>query len=183
MKFPFARPPNTAGIYALINQAARKIYIGQSVNLRARYVEWATCLHNKYARSKRLIEAIMVSAPEDWTFNVLEHGICENSLNEREAYWVCNALAKYGDDCLNSPDSPAAKGLRPPIPYTPPGTTITRSDGSEISYDDAAKELGLDRRKFVNRLGYWRRKGVFTFTMDKLRHSLSNIKRFDGSEN
>lgn len=75
------------GIYCIKNIVNNKIYIGQSVDINARFRHHKSELkHNKHINS-HLQNSWNNHKPKDFVFSVLETCDCEQ-LNEKEIYWI-----------------------------------------------------------------------------------------------
>lgn len=82
---------NGAGIYAFFNKVDGKVYVGQSKNVKTRKVQHE---RGDTTNSRRFHNAMIKHGPDGFRWTVLE--ICtQESLNEREAYWVNKLESLY----------------------------------------------------------------------------------------
>ena len=77
-----------SGIYKITEQNTGRMYIGQAVDIGARWKEHVKAgLGIDGAPTSRFYRSINKLGPEHFTFEILEQ--CERKLlNEREAYWI-----------------------------------------------------------------------------------------------
>lgn len=78
---------NICGIYSITNIISKKIYIGQSANIKSRWVKHKTALRENTHANKHLQSSWNKYGESAFVFNIIEE--CEvNMLNERETYWI-----------------------------------------------------------------------------------------------
>jgi group I intron endonuclease len=97
----------TSGVYILLNSKSKKIYIGQTNNLRKRWMEHRAMLRGNYHANSKLQRAWNKYGENSFKFQVLEYCSVEQ-LDEREQHYldiyiprgVCYNLSK--DAILNT---------------------------------------------------------------------------------
>lgn len=155
--YPLTGPPSAPGIYIIKNKTIKRVYAGQSVDLRRRYLEWRAIFSSRLgATNPTLHEAITTSNIEDWEFVVFE--LCEVAeLNQREQE-VISALRAGEYDCIN--------GTEPKIPRkvtSLEGSTalseVIDEDGQPMTRAQIAARCGVTAQSVKKRLAAWRRKG------------------------
>lgn len=71
--YQISLPPEAAGIYMLLNQTAKRLYIGQTGNFRRRFAEWRMVICSGLgAKSHETSEGFADTNPDDWVFKVLK---------------------------------------------------------------------------------------------------------------
>lgn len=105
--YPNVLVPRYAGIYLIRNIINGKLYVGQSVCLRERYLEHYSQFARKTHKNSKLRNAIRKYNVENFQFEILEKVDDIDKLTERENYYI----EKY--DCIrkgynikNSTDQP-----------------------------------------------------------------------------
>lgn len=78
---------NTSGIYKIHNLINNKLYIGQSVNIRQRWMTHKQCLRNRKHENTYLQQSWDKYGEDAFEFKVLEY--CSiDQLDERECYYI-----------------------------------------------------------------------------------------------
>lgn len=75
------------GIYCIENMINNKKYVGQSININARWESHISTLNNNHHYNSHLQQSWNKYGSESFEFHIIE--ICDKSLlNEREIYWI-----------------------------------------------------------------------------------------------
>ncbi len=83
------------GIYKIINNITKEIYIGQSTNIKIRWAQHKRAFKNNEYPHLKIYQAFKKYGLENFSFEVIEQ--CEkDELNEREQYWI-----KYYNSYIN----------------------------------------------------------------------------------
>lgn len=85
---------NNSGIYKITNLINGKFYIGLSVNLKRRSIEYF-CNKNVSKKSNVLYKAIRKYSKENFLFEVIEYVFDLSKLSEREVYWIETLNPEY----------------------------------------------------------------------------------------
>ena len=91
--------PSTSGIYCIINTINNKRYIGQSSNLRKRYIVHNYMLRNKCHHNNHLQKAYDKYGNDNFQFIILE--ICDKNIVSREQYWADKFNSFLGENGYN----------------------------------------------------------------------------------
>lgn len=96
-------PSKICGIYKIVNKLNRKVYIGQSVDIRRRWLA-----HNNWKNrtASAIGRAIIKYGVENFDYIIIEE--CDRDmLNEREKYWILktNTIAPIGYNLSSGGDS------------------------------------------------------------------------------
>lgn len=76
------------GIYKITNQLNGKCYIGQSIDIKTRWIQHLYCGKNNFQKGK-LYPAMFQEGIENFTFEVLEKcDLSQEELNNKERYWI-----------------------------------------------------------------------------------------------
>lgn len=167
-RFPIASPPEVPGIYALINSKTGQIYIGCSVDIRRRYGEWKSAFVQRLGvKSKRLLDAIEASGPEDWELVVVLQmpGASDHELaqaEERAIRRVSDERPKGNLNAIVPCEKPKAEG------HTAK-SSIIGENGAIMSYGAAARALGCSTQTIKKRLAKYRERGVTEIELATLR--------------
>lgn len=104
------------GIYKIENKVNGKVYIGQSVNIRKRFIEHRYRAYDKKDEdtySLYLYTAIRKYGKENFAFSVVEECRPEE-LNDREKYWIAyykSNLKEYGYNLSDGGDSKYSRNM------------------------------------------------------------------------
>lgn len=78
--------PQRSGIYKITNKLNRKVYIGQSVDISARWAKHRSCSQEKNP-TIRLYQAMQEDGFDNFSFEIIE--LCpKEELNEKEWYYI-----------------------------------------------------------------------------------------------
>lgn len=166
--YSIVSPPNTSGIYALVNRITGQLYIGQTTNFRRRRQEWAGILTNKVGHASiGFMANVKDTNPEHWQFKILREAPA-SELNFLERSAIEKAKREIGELCLNS-DGPikrviASGCLRKTKIIGPNGT---------MTYREAADFHNRSLRSVVKRVAKLRARNIFEIGIDAL--AASNI--------
>jgi hypothetical protein len=164
--FSIASPPNAPGIYLLRNTVAKTYYIGKTVNLRRRWIEWRGAFANQSnLRNSWFIDAINSTMASDWDFAVVQEldGIpaAEWRVYEQRAIKLMRAVP--GITLLND--------------FEPEGTRVRstalssiRDGEQQLTITEAARRIGCQPDTLTKRLQKWRKRGRFEWTLDELQN-------------
>lgn len=96
------------GIYIIKNKVNNKVYVGQSKKLEQRYGGHLYRLEKKEHHNEILQRAFNKYGADNFEYNILEEVLNDNTLNEREKYWIdfygginCNNIYNLKDPLLN----------------------------------------------------------------------------------
>lgn len=102
------------GIYKIENTINGKVYIGQSVNIKKRFIEHRYRAYDKSDEktySLYLYSAIRKHGVENFSFSIIEECNAEE-LNEREMYWIDHYHANQKEYGYNLSDGGNSKYIR-----------------------------------------------------------------------
>lgn len=170
--FRIDSPPTRPGTYALRNKTTKQIYIGCSVSLSRRFVEWRGHIGSKdpvYVRNASIGRAIQASGPQDWEFVVIFEGTHEEALEvERTAVRKLRdtnpELLLNGDSSL--PDPSTQRSAPPGISST--AKSIVMGPNGPMSHGEIAVALGVTKQAIKKRLSAWRKKGKIKISIEDL---------------
>lgn len=140
---------NICGIYKIENKINGKAYIGQSVNIPARWRRHCVVAHNSTMNGYDypLYKAIRKYGLENFDFSVLEY--CElNELNEKEKFYIQKYDAVnngYNQTLENSPSGHYVK-----ISSTILAEIIDLLQNSNLSQADIARKFSLSKNTITN---------------------------------
>jgi hypothetical protein len=163
--FPVASPPNAPGIYLLCNRTAKIFYVGKTVNLRRRWIEWRGAFNNQAnLRSEVFIEIIKTTDPIDWDFEIVQDltNVDPKRGSELENQTIETLRAMKVGTILNDF---APHGVRP----RPSSRSTVRDNGETLTIAEAARRLGCMPKTLAKRLKQWRVKGKYEWTINELR--------------
>lgn len=167
--FNLALPPDTPGLYALVNATTGMIYIGRSTSLKRRYGEWRGVVGTGVgAKSQSMLEATLAGRAEDWTFNVLFEfpGATDEELAGYEHRAIHRAYDAKPNALLNVIVPHECQGNPR---GNSPRTVVTDNSGNPVPYREAATSLGCSYKTLQKRLARYRNKGKKAVQLDDLR--------------
>jgi hypothetical protein len=166
--YPLAGPPHSAGLYLVKNIKTLQVYVGQTVDLKRRYVEWRTAITTRLGLPNHAVaDAMKSSDPADWVFEVFTE--CPaNDLKRAEEKLVAKLIARGNQLCLNVPNA----GVRKIKPARQLGgvqlSEVLDENGVVLSYAQVAARLGIDKKSVGKRLARLRLAGRFKFNIKDL---------------
>lgn len=88
----------TSGVYAIVNTATGRAYVGSSRQIEIRWADWRSKLDRGTAGSKALQADWNVSQGQDFSFTVLEETTTQDeAMEEAERRWI----ERYDGRCYN----------------------------------------------------------------------------------
>lgn len=174
--YSITSPPKTPGIYGLRNLKTGQFYVGQTVNLQRRRVEWTGLLTTKIGRTnKGFFEQIQNTEAADWEFLVILGVDDVTQLNRLEARMIERVRAKIGDLCMNGQQHKTLKGQS-----NTKKTTVIGPDGQSMTYREAAAHLGKSVEWVKKRAVKWRSRGVLTLPAEQLAAHIDSLQNSGG---
>lgn len=179
--YTIATPPALPGIYGLINQKTRQIYIGATGDLCMRHYQWSRTF--SIGKPSWLTQR---GNTLDWKFVVLFElpGLSREELFKYEARAIQHAR-KQGYVLMNI-SVPLLSGLEPPevLAETPRGkrgrprkTTVVDDAGTELTYAEVAQRLGTGMKGLYSRLKQYRDRGVTVVRYGDLEHYTQKFRK------
>jgi biotin operon repressor len=157
-----------AGIYTVRNKKTGQTYLGQTVDLGRRYLEWRTATTTRLRLPNHAVEDAFKSSDRyDWEFRVLVE--CPaNELKRMEEKAIARLVADLGPLCLNVPDAGVRKPRAIPQPGYLPLSEVLDEHGAVMSYAQVAERLGITLDSVAKRLARLRKMGRFKFDIKDL---------------
>lgn len=169
-QYSLGSPPKTSGIYVLKNLATGHAYVGQSVNLFRRWVDWKAVMSTGAGHTNADILAMSRDGdPNDWVFSVLVE-IPPDRLEETEQKAIRRTMAALGDKCLNRQPLIVDKNKKTTtLPSNTYGrkSEVTGPDGKPMTIAELARHCGISRDTVKKKLHRMRQKGVTNLTLDE----------------
>lgn len=134
------------GVYKITNLLTRKVYIGQSRNIRNRITSHISMLNLRTHKNAYLQIDWEKYGAENFDFKVLEE--CEESqLNEKETYW-CNYYKPNVYNLGNTHQKgTTSQELRNKIGQALKGNKLTNETKTKMSLSHKGKQLSNDTKK------------------------------------
>jgi hypothetical protein len=154
--YPLSTLPSEPGIYALICETTKKIYIGQTVNLNRRYIEWKGAVTGGYRVSNPNLAELLKSCP-NWSMKVLQlmPGATKKELDRAAHYAIQKVMDANPERLLNSMVQGVAAAAMPAryLEGNPNSNVrIETEDGRLVSKAYAAAVLGIKKDTLKKRL-------------------------------
>lgn len=146
------------GIYKITNQLNGKCYIGQSIDIKMRWIQHLYCGKNGIQKGK-LYPAMLHDGIDNFQFEVLEEcNLSQEELNNKERYWI-NYYNSFNNGYNSTPGGQGEDSWQ----YNP--TLIRQLWDEGYTTGEIVKIVGCSRSTVSNRLkGY---KDFNTYTSHK----------------
>lgn len=146
------------GIYKITNQLNGKCYIGQSIDIKMRWIQHLYCGKNNIQKGK-LYPAMFNDGIDNFQFEVLEEcNLSQEELNNKERYWI-NYYNSFNNGYNSTPGGQGEDSWQ----YNP--TLIRQLWDEGYTTGEIVKIVGCSRSTVSNRLkGY---KNFNTYTSHK----------------
>lgn len=178
--YPLFSPPAHAGIYALKHRETGQIYVGRSVNLRRRFIEWKGVFVNGGvgAKNHEIMAVARATGAENWDFLVVAElpGATEEELANHEDIAIKRVRTGRPDGVLNK-IMERPKYSRHNNGTSLPKSTVRAEDGSAMSYAEVAVALDANITTLRKKLQKYRERGMPEVPFKLLKDRVENMGR------
>lgn len=162
MRYSMAAPPKSPGIYALKNTRTGHVYVGQTVDLQRRRMEWIGLFGNGVGRtSKEMMVLAGQTNIKDWEFRVLAE-VPREQLTVYETKAISKIRAAIGEKCMNRENN--EKKMRV-VRAGNVALSVVTYEGKRLSHNEIAERLGVSKQAVEKKLRKRRAAGITEMTL------------------